>query len=169
MLYQVIIPDNLSKNRYISGMEALNLPAPEGTSGDWHYLNVFYCRDEQYVNTVKIAGEGETLNTNHIYKNYGIYECGDILQKRGFKVGQGVPHAANHFRAILDLLYYHIREKRGKFLCKLSGASEDYLDTEEEKNFLLEKTAIMLPYLSPEEQEMLIQWIEKEREPGYRS
>jgi len=40
-MHQIIIPGNLSEARYISGIHALNLPAPEGTSGDWHFLNVF--------------------------------------------------------------------------------------------------------------------------------
>ena len=166
-IYQAKIPDDLSENRYISGMAALNLPAPEGTSGDWHFLSIYYCRDAKHVKFIKVAGEREYLNTNHIFKNYGIYKCGEILRKKGFNVEKGEPHAANHFRAILDLLYERIKE--GKYPSYLYGSSEDYLDTEEEKCFLLEKAATMLPYLSIEEQEMLIRWIEKERVPGYKS
>jgi hypothetical protein len=53
----------------ISGIHALNLPTPEDTSGDWHFLNVFY-RNMETPNTAVIAGEGEEINTNHIYGNY---------------------------------------------------------------------------------------------------
>lgn len=166
MLYQIKIPAGLSESRYISGMAALNLPAPEGTSGDWHFLNVFY-RDTENVTAVTLAGEGEQINTNHIFKDYGIYRCNEALEKRGLKAEGDEAYAANHFRAILDLLYERIKNE-GKYPSYLYGASEDYLDTEEEKKILLEKTAMMLPYLSEEEQIMLLQWINKERAPGYR-
>ena len=169
LLYQAIIPDNLSESRYISGIEALNLPAPEGTSGDWHFWNVFFRRKKEHVEVVTVAGEGEKLNTNHIYGNYGVHGCENVLRERGLEFEGSAPHAANHFRAILDLLYYHIKEKKGKFLCQLSGASEDYLDTEEEKKILLEKAAMMLPHLLPEEQATLTRWLNQEREPGYKN
>jgi hypothetical protein len=51
----------------------------------------------------------------------------------------------------------------------MERASEDYLDTEEEKKILLEKASIMLPFLSSEKQELLIKWINKERIPGYKA
>ena len=40
MCEQVHIPNDLGKDRYISGKAALNLPTPEGTSGDWHFLKM---------------------------------------------------------------------------------------------------------------------------------
>lgn len=165
MRHQVIIPDRLSKERYISGIHALNLPAPEDTSGDWHFSNVFY-HEEDGV-TVNLAGKGEEIDTNFIFGNYGIYLCNDALKKRGL-VANGVrSYAANHFRAILDLLYREIKE--GRYPYYLFGASEDFLDTEEEKRILLEKTLIMLPFLSSEKQKILSEWVSKERVPGYRS
>lgn len=166
MAYQIKILGNLSENRYISGMAALNLPAPEGTSGDWHFLNVFF-RDEKTSKVATVAGDGEEINTNHIFKNYGIYQCDEALNKRGLKAEGEISYSANHFRAILDLLYWRL--KNGKDAGYMYGAAEDYLDTEEEKKFLLEKAAMMLPYLFADEQTMLLKWINKEHEPGYRS
>jgi hypothetical protein len=51
----------------------------------------------------------------------------------------------------------------------MERASEDYLDTEEEKKILLEKASIMLPFLSSEKQELLRKWLDNERLPGYKS
>lgn len=166
-LYQMVIPDGLSEKRYITGMEALNLPAPEDTSGDWHFLNVWYRDRERDIDVVTLAGEGEEINTNPIYGSYGVYRCDEGLKQRGLEMEGASAWAASHFRAILDLLYGQI--KKGRYPDWLQEASEDWLDTEEEKKTLLEKAAMMLPHLLPEEQALLIQWINREREPGYRS
>lgn len=166
MSHQVIIPDNLSEQRYISGMYALNLPAPEDTSGDWHFLSVFY-RKSITPHTVMIAGEGEKINTNHIFGKDGIYVCDKALARRGLKADGKTSYAANHFRAILDLVHSSLQDNI--YPSRLSGASEDYLDTDDEKNILLEKATAMLPHLSSNASEMLQKWIEEERKPGYRS
>jgi hypothetical protein len=165
MKYQVIIPGNLSEERYISGIHALNLTPPENTSGDWHFSNVFYHEKNNVV--ITLAGNGENINSNLIFGNYGIYDCTETLKKRGLKANGNVSYAANHFRAILDLLYERIKE--GKYPSYLQGMSEDFLDTESEKEILLEKAEMMLPFLSLEEQEILLKWIGKERIPGYRA
>ena len=167
-MYQIVIPDKLSEERYISGIHALNLPAPEGTSGDWHFSSVFYRdSDSRASNIVMIAGNGERFDTNQIFGNYGIYNCNKTLENVGLKAQGEISYAANHYRAILDLLYEEI--KNGNYPSYLQRITEDYLDTEEEKNILLEKVNIMLPYLSLNEREMLHKWIEEERKPGYRS
>jgi hypothetical protein len=119
--YQVYIPGDLSEKRYISGMAALNLPAPEGTSGDWHFLNLFYRKRRENVDF--IAGENGVVDTNPIFDKYGIYFCGKALKKLGLK-SSGHAYAANHFRAILDMLYEKLR--RGGYPRYLQGATKDF-------------------------------------------
>jgi len=165
-MYQIIIPDGLSKKRYITGIHALNLPAPEGTSGDWHFINAFY-RDCQTSEHVILAGDGESLNTNHIYGYYGIYMCNKALERRGLRAQGEISYSANHFRAILDRLYRVL--KNGRYPDFIQGNSEEFLDTEEEKHILLEKAKMMLLHLSLNESEMLLNWIKKERIPGYKA
>jgi hypothetical protein len=106
--------------------------------------------------------------TNHIYGSYGVYDCSEGLMKRGLTfAGNGTPYAANHFRAILDLLYDWLIEDLYPF--SMQCASEDYLDTEEEKSLLLEKAELMFPHLSAERQNFIHKWLENERLPGYRA
>ena len=70
--------------RYITGIPALNLPAPEGTSGDWHFSTAFYDPTESDEHMeVELAGDGGIINTSHIYGQYGIYECSTTLKKMG--------------------------------------------------------------------------------------
>ena len=167
-LHQRTIPDGLSEERYISGIAALNLPAPEGTSGDWHFVSCFYTNQINDVPEVFIAGRDGRVDTNSIYGNYGIYDCTEALKTRGIEYkGKRRPYAANHFRAILDLLYDCIIDD--VYPLYMQKAAEDFLDSDQEKNFLLAKAALMLPHLKANQQALLLQWIEQEKVPGYRS
>jgi hypothetical protein len=164
--YQVVIPGDLSLERYISGKTALNLPAPEGTSGDWHFINCFY-RNEP-GDAAFVAGEGGAVNTNTIYGDFGVYDCAGTLKKLRLEFAEGsAPYAANHFRAILDLMYEDLAA--GNYPGFMQFASEDYLDTAEQKSFLLEKASEMQKHISLDGQKLLRRWIDKERVPGYRS
>ena len=93
--------------------------------------------------------------------------CNEGLYQRDLKAQGEISYAANHFRAILDLLYDSLR--REVYPARLKGASEDYLDTDEEKDILLEKAKMMYPYLSYSQKEMLQRWISIENKPGYRA
>jgi len=165
-MYQIVIPDKLSEERYISGIHALNLPAPEGTSGDWHFINAFF-RNSETSETVILAGKGEEIDTNYIFGSYGIYMCNEALKCRGLKAQSETSYAANHFRAILDRLYRVLIY--GRYPGYIQGNSEEFLDTEEEKRILLEKAEMMFPYLTPSQSETLKKWIDIESKPGYRA
>lgn len=159
---QNIIPCDLSPERYISGMAALNLPAPEGTSGDWHFLNLFYNNKPREV---FIAGEKGVVDTRHIYGTYGVYECSNALRSRGLHSSSTNPsYAANHFRAILDLIYYYLL--RHMDLSHLYDAASDFLDTEDQKTELLFMASKMLQELDPQQQVLLNQWIYREEGGG---
>mgnify|MGYP000885257159 CR=1 FL=1 len=164
-LFQRIIPIGLSLKRYISGIPALNLPAPEGTSGDWHFWGAFFHR-KKAPEMIFLAGEGEAVNTNPILASYGIYRCDEVLARRGLKF-KGPAFAANHFRAILDILYQILQE--GRAPTYLYCASEDFLDSKEEKEHLLQQASLMLPYLDNKQQTYLLQWVAHEQKDGYRS
>lgn len=160
---QVKIP-NTTPAHYLTGKAALNLPAPEGTSGDWHFSNVFYdlADDNKVPYQLPLAGEGETVNTNHIYGDWGIYECSREMRGRGLILPAGMTavYAANHFRAILDMVYSSLI-RHHKVIC-LSGVTDDWLDTTEQKALLLDKAAEMAPHIPKEEHEELLSWIRRE-------
>lgn len=164
---QVSIPAT-TPSLYITGIAALNLPAPEGTSGDWHFSTVFY-GDDLTTMDLQLAGDDEALNTNYIYGQYGIYECSAAMKRAGLVIPERIfdVYAANHFRAILDMLYWSlIRHDR---IIGLIGASEDWLDTQDQKNLLFEKATLLAPFLQEKGQAELQSWIDQERLPEYRS
>jgi len=166
---QVPIP-HTTPGHYITGIPALNLPAPEGTSGDWHFYAVYYDTVDNNGGTsvvLQLAGDGEVLNTNNIYGRYGIYECSAAMKKYGLIIPNRKAYAANHFRAILDMLYWSLI--RYHKVIGLIGATEDWLDTNEQKDFLLKKAEKMLPFLCRKTEQIELQnWIDRERLPGYR-
>ena len=101
---QVEIPPTTPEH-YITGLYALNLAAPEGTSGDWH--DVFHWQDgTEQPRQVTLAGMGD-IDTSPIYGDLGIYEGRDRLVAQGLDIPIGMQrvYIANHSRAILDLLY----------------------------------------------------------------
>ena len=154
-----------SPTRYISDKLALNIPAPEDTTGDWHFDNMFFdVTGEGEPLPLILTGEGESLNTNHIFGSYGIHECSAALIKRGITLPEGMTEvwAANHFRAVLDMAYESVVEHG--VVMRLTCAAEDYFDTAEQKKELLTKALDMLPYLTPAQGEALQAWIKKEWE-----
>ena len=152
-----------SPTRYISDKLALNIPAPEDTTGDWHFDNMFFdVTGEGEPLPLILTGEGEALNTNHIFGSYGIHECSAALIKRGINLPEGMTEvwSANHFRAVLDMAYESLT-LHGKVM-RLIGAAEDYFDTEEQKRELLTKALDMMPYLTKGQGEELQKWINRE-------
>ena len=100
-----------SPTRYLTGMVALNIPAPEKTGGDWHFWGIF--DSPRFPDNLTLAGEGLEWNTNALFGEYGIHECSDILRGRRISIPDGVQvFSANHYRAILDMLYRSVSSGR---------------------------------------------------------
>lgn len=153
-----LLPDT-SRSLYLTGMTALNIPSPNGTGGDWHFNEAFYGRGS-IKPKIFLAGEGEALNTNDILHDFGIYECSSILRKAGIPIAkQEKVYAANHYRAVLDMLYRCVR------LLKSYPSHldiDDWLDDEQQKKNLLEYVHLLKPYLETTEWEMIQSWLSQQ-------
>ena len=158
--HQVAIPPT-DRQHYITGVYALNVPAPEGTTGDWH--DVFHWQaDRERPRTVTLGGSQE-IDTNPIYGYLGIYEGRDRLLDKRLEIPPGMNevYLANHFRAMLDLLYRSLR-RHGRVL-NLTGATTDWLDTAEQQEFVLVQATRMADQFDADTQRALAAWIEGER------
>jgi hypothetical protein len=148
-----------SPTRYLTGMTALNIPAPENTGGDWHFSGAF--RSSSFPENLKLAGEGLEWNTNALFGEYGIHECSDILRSRGISIPDGVQiFSANHYRAILDMLYRSVSS--GHIPQHL--AIGDWLDTEEQKKEFFRLLDRFFDRFSPSQQTLVSVWIENNRD-----
>lgn len=152
-----------SKEKYISGYYALNIPAPEGTTGDWH--DPFHWIDGvDRPKTVTLAGKGMEIDTNDVFQDFGVYEGRARLLAQGLEIDDEITevYVANHFRAILDLLFYYL--KRFKRADPMIGATNDYIDTKEQKELVLSKALLLSDVFINEARESLLKWIDSERQ-----
>lgn len=93
---------------YLSGVTALNIPSPEGTSGDWHFLPGPMAPEAKFV----LAGEHVEafVNTNLLLGEGGVYDCTRTLKRLGYSIPPGESaFAANHYRAMCDRLVWQMR------------------------------------------------------------
>lgn len=157
-MFYNLLPDT-NKKRYLTGMTALNIPAPERTGGDWHFFESFYGRGK-IKPKIFVAGEGEALNTNPILQDFGIHECSNELREMGIDLPHGKKvYAANHYRAILDMLY----ECVAVFKSYPSYLTvDDWLDNEEEKRPFLNSLLKFKPHLKAREWKMIQDWLSKQ-------
>jgi hypothetical protein len=84
--------------RYISGIAALNV----GT-GDWHSEQVLHRRPARTPRTF-LVGEGADFDTIPLLGDTGIYDCAPLLDRMGVPRPSGPVWAADHARAIADLV-----------------------------------------------------------------
>lgn len=146
-----------SPRRYVTGMAALNIPAPENTGGDWHFWGMF--RSPSFPNNIGLAGEGLEWNTNVLFGDYGIHECSEELRRRGVSLLEGTRvYSANHYRAILDMLARSVSE--GQVPRHL--AISDWLDTDEHLKTFFRLLDQFLPKFSPSEKELVSSWIKSQ-------
>lgn len=109
--------------KYITGMQALNLPCSLNTSGDWHQSSMSWSELDMRESVGSFFG------------NYGI-ELNSCIPN-----STGVFYVANHIRALLDLLF---EEKYSL----AQGMRKDFICTNEYDNEIFEKVSTMkiLPY-----------------------
>lgn len=89
-----------SKEHYLTGQAALNVPYEDNTFADWHFDEVFLSGHGRFP----VAGR-DFPDTSNLLGQYGIRECAGVLRRYGLKLGKNEKvYAANHVRAVLDLV-----------------------------------------------------------------
>lgn len=98
-----------SNQIYISGILALNIPSEEGT-GDWH-MNEYFTH--AFKERLYLFGEGQVINTNHIWGKKGISDQLSTLRKYNLinDVHKEKVFCASHPRACADLIYADVIKK----------------------------------------------------------
>lgn len=144
-----------SRLRYLGGTAALNLPSSNGT-GDWHMEQTFF-RPRARRSRSFISGIGCSTDTTSILGDIGVYDCTAVLDELGIQHESAVVFAADHARAIVDLVLAAV----------LRGESPDFVvlddwmprDADKQQVFgLLEKTH---SHLTPEQQDKVCEWQRK--------
>lgn len=138
-----------SPERYLTGFEALNIPLADGTAADWRFHEVFVaCEGPAHV-----AGAGYPP-TSVFFGGYGIRECGDQLRKMGRADVLGPVWAADHVRAILDLVAKSVMERR----LPDHVPADDLLDREADRAELRRKVAEFRAKVSDDVRNLIDRW-----------
>lgn len=144
-----------TKQLYLGGMAALNLPSATGT-GDWHMEQTFF-RPRKKLSRSFISGKGCPTDTTALLGEEGIYDCTQILLKHGIPHERHPVYAASHARATADLVLDAV----------MRGESPDFVvlddwmprDTDKQQVFaLLSKAAEHLPI---QQREQVLAWQQK--------
>lgn len=96
-----------SIKHYLTAITALNIISEEGT-GDWHFIENFL-EDENFIPKKTVAGI-DTLSTNKFFGNKGIFKCYKILVKSGLQPSTKEVYAADHYRAVADMIVNNVRQ-----------------------------------------------------------
>ena len=150
-IYTTIVLPKTTPTCYLTGMTALNIPAPEGTTGDWHFEESFWGRGDLRPK-IFVAGEGRALNTNSIWETLGIYECSHILRVKGIAIAADEKvYTANHCRAVLDMLYNAIKHKEYPHHIII----DDWLDIDAERKCFFDSIPLLNEFLKEDEEIIL--------------
>ncbi len=141
-----------SKQVYLGGMAALNLPSPAGT-GDWHMVQTYFLPRQKRSRSF-VSGKGCLTDTNPLLGDEGIYDCTEILDQLGIPYERRPVYAASHARAIADLVLDAV----------MRGSSADFVvlddwmprDTDKRQVFALLAKAVQ--GLSIQQLEQLLVW-----------
>jgi hypothetical protein len=150
----ITIPET-TKQRYLGGMAALNLPSPAGT-GDWHMWQTFF-RLREHRSLSFISGIGCATDTVALLGEIGVYDCTAILDDLGIPHESATAFAANHARATADLVLGSV----------LRGESPDYVTLDDwmprdsDKQLVFDLLDMAMPRLTAEQQEKVLEWRRK--------
>lgn len=152
-----------TKQHYITGVYALNIPSDEGTTGDWHSDVFWRPKYNSAVDKISLGGKAD-FDTNHIYGEFGVQEAREKVLDIGLYVPDHISevYVANHTRATLDLAFSELNRYGRVQYAK--GASADWLDTPEQKNTLLQQAEKLGKLFVGTQLEELSGWIDYERD-----
>lgn len=144
-----------SRHHYLGGMAALNLPSRTGT-GDWHMEQTFF-RPRQKRSRSFISGIGCPTDTTRILGDIGVYDCTAMLDELGIPHESNVAYAANHARAIADLVLAAVLRGESSDFVVL----DDWMPRDSDKQQVFDLLAEALRHITVEQQDKVLEWQRK--------
>lgn len=151
---QVTIP-HTSPLHYLGGMAALNLPSPSGT-GDWHLEETFFRQRDKRSRSF-ISGIGCATDTTPLLGDVGIYDCTHIIDDLHIPHESAPVFAANHARAIADLVISSILRGIAPHHIQL----DDWMPRATDKQAVFDLLSLATTHLTEDQQGLLAAWTTK--------
>lgn len=149
-----VIPET-NRFKYLSGMAALNIPSESG-SGDWHLVETFL-KPKKASSRLFVTGVGCSDDTTPLLADAGVYECSKVLDQYKIPRPAGKVFAANHARAIVDMVVTTV----------LGGGSpefitlDDWMPSDEDKQSVFSLLSLALTKIEPSKRKLVSKWMMK--------
>lgn len=140
-----------SKHRYLSGLAALNISTSKRT-GDWHSYHI--CKPPKRPVRTYLVGEGCQVNTNPIFGERGILDVTQILDEMQVPQASHPTYAANHARAIADLILAAVLAHQALDHIQL----DDWMPTPQDKQEVFSLLELAHEILSEEQVAQITAW-----------
>jgi hypothetical protein len=144
-----------TKNRYLTGATALNIPSKEGT-GDWHFIEVFQGTHGRTAGPFQVAGI-DMPDTTSILGLEEVEDRSADLVRCGLEQSYPV-FAASHYRAMTDLVYARLHDGKGLDSYRV----DDWFPANEDQQKLREMLKKIEPSLSTSASKELYRWIKEQ-------
>jgi len=144
-----------TEDNYITSLSALNIPCEEEGTGDWHFRN-HYFPNENGMPAQILAGK-DHLSTKEWLGNEGIYDCYSILKEWGVDVKPRKIYAANHYRAVVDMVFHYLKSGAN---IKKTISLNDWLPEAHEKQRIYQLLDRLKPAFSEDEWLIIEEWKE---------
>jgi hypothetical protein len=151
--HKLAVCDTTEEN-YLTGITALNIPTDE-CSGDWHFSEYFVVHGDtkplQQRAGIDLFSTYEWLGSN------GVYDCYSVLVEYGLKERVRNIYAADHYRAIADMVYFKVKNGRS---INRSISLNDWLPEPHEKKRMYQMVDLLKPAMNNEEWGVIEKWKE---------
>lgn len=101
-MYEALQKIAFSEQTYISCQKALNIQDRVNGTGDWHTKIAWNPKGK--LGSKHVLGKGMKFNTNAYLGSLGVFEASEVLQSMGVPHFADTVYAANHERAIADMV-----------------------------------------------------------------
>jgi hypothetical protein len=152
--FKNVIPET-TPLRYLSGLAALNIPSENGT-GDWHMVETFM-KPKTESARLFVAGVGCADDTTPLLSSEGVFDCSKVLDRFKIPHPKGAVFAANHARAIADMVIVTV----------LGGGSpnfialDDWMPGVDDKGAVFSMLQLVFEKIEKTDKESIVQWITK--------
>jgi hypothetical protein len=143
-----------TRARYMTGLSALNIPAPEGT-GDWHFAETFEGFAGRPPGPFQLAGDNAT-DTRRWLGDTGIFDARSRLEPYRLELPPGPIYAADHYRAIADMVLAAVVAGQP---FEDSISLDDWLPEPQEKDRFRTLLETAKPALTLEQWNRIVLWV----------
>jgi hypothetical protein len=140
--------------QYLTGLTALNIPAPEGT-GDWHFSETFEGFAGRPPGPYQVAGINSP-DTQRWLGETGIFDARSRLDPYRLELPPGPVYAADHYRAIADMVLAAVFTGQ-QFEDSIS--LDDWLPEDHEKHRFRSLLEAVKPSLTLDQWNRVVLWV----------